>query len=155
MWPLIIRPPLFDSDILATAVPAQPTNCQLLSLVPSSFSSLNVNDTPPQPGYIYTILSFFFKLSAFCLPSSPLSLSLHPFSFSIRQEGPGEWTSLDSEVLMREDEICGTTNPTPHQVLLDARFELPFGMQPCTNTLVCSHRVPQGSTEPQSQKTGL
>ncbi|KAM9810570.1 protein unc-13 homolog B-like [Neosynchiropus ocellatus] len=42
------------------------------------------------------------------------------------QEGPGEWTSLDSEVLMREDEICGTTNPTPHQILMDARFELPF-----------------------------
>ncbi|CAB1428202.1 unnamed protein product [Pleuronectes platessa] len=50
-------------------------------------------------------------------------------SDSIRQsdeEGPGEWTSLDSEVLMREDEICGTSNPTPHQVLLDTRFELPF-----------------------------
>ncbi|XP_034027064.1 protein unc-13 homolog B-like isoform X5 [Thalassophryne amazonica] len=42
------------------------------------------------------------------------------------QEGPGEWTSLDSEVLMREDEVCGTANPTPHQVLLDTRFELPF-----------------------------
>nr|XP_046241888.1 protein unc-13 homolog B-like [Scatophagus argus] len=42
------------------------------------------------------------------------------------EEGPGIWTSLDSEVLMREDEICGTTNPTPHQVLLDTRFELPF-----------------------------
>ncbi|KAI4821142.1 hypothetical protein KUCAC02_029090, partial [Chaenocephalus aceratus] len=25
-----------------------------------------------------------------------------------------------------EDEICGTSNPTPHQVLLDTRFELPF-----------------------------
>ncbi|KAF0034323.1 hypothetical protein F2P81_014389 [Scophthalmus maximus] len=42
------------------------------------------------------------------------------------EEGPGEWTSLDSEVLMREDEVCGTANPTPHQVLLDTRFELPF-----------------------------
>uniref|UniRef100_A0A672IHE8 Unc-13 homolog Ba (C. elegans) n=1 Tax=Salarias fasciatus TaxID=181472 RepID=A0A672IHE8_SALFA len=42
------------------------------------------------------------------------------------EEGPGEWTALYSEVLMREDEICGTSNPTPHQVLLDARFELPF-----------------------------
>lgn len=29
---------------------------------------------------------------------------------------------------MKEDEICGTTNPTSHQVLLDTRFELPFGM---------------------------
>ncbi|KAF3851484.1 hypothetical protein F7725_013256 [Dissostichus mawsoni] len=42
------------------------------------------------------------------------------------EEGPGKWTSLDSEVLMQEDEICGTSNPTPHQVLLDTRFELPF-----------------------------
>ncbi|XP_068077513.1 uncharacterized protein unc13ba isoform X2 [Danio rerio] len=42
------------------------------------------------------------------------------------EEGPGEWTLLDSEVLMKEDEIYGTKNPTPHQVLLDTRFELPF-----------------------------
>ncbi|XP_034072555.1 protein unc-13 homolog A-like [Gymnodraco acuticeps] len=42
------------------------------------------------------------------------------------EEGPGKWASLDSEVLMQEDEICGTSNPTPHQVLLDTRFELPF-----------------------------
>ncbi|XP_077418627.1 uncharacterized protein LOC144049512 isoform X5 [Vanacampus margaritifer] len=42
------------------------------------------------------------------------------------EEGPGEWTCLDSEVLMREDEIFGTTKPTSHQVLLDARFEMPF-----------------------------
>uniref|UniRef100_A0A8C1S6V6 Unc-13 homolog Ba (C. elegans) n=1 Tax=Cyprinus carpio TaxID=7962 RepID=A0A8C1S6V6_CYPCA len=42
------------------------------------------------------------------------------------EEGPGEWTSLDSEVLMKEDEIYGTKNPTLHQVLLDTRFELPF-----------------------------
>ncbi|KAK2901700.1 hypothetical protein Q8A73_011446 [Channa argus] len=42
------------------------------------------------------------------------------------EEGPGEWTCLDSEVLMRENEICGTSNPTPHQVLLDTHFELPF-----------------------------
>ncbi|XP_028852215.1 protein unc-13 homolog B-like [Denticeps clupeoides] len=42
------------------------------------------------------------------------------------EEGPGDWTSLDSEVLMKADEIYGTKTPTPHQVLLDARFELPF-----------------------------
>uniref|UniRef100_A0A8C5HYM5 Protein unc-13 homolog B-like n=1 Tax=Gouania willdenowi TaxID=441366 RepID=A0A8C5HYM5_GOUWI len=42
------------------------------------------------------------------------------------EEGPGQWTCLYSEVLMRENEICGTSNPTPHQVLLDTRFELPF-----------------------------
>lgn len=38
---------------------------------------------------------------------------------------------------MREDQICGTSNPTPHQVLLDTRFELPFGMfVNCESTLV-------------------
>ncbi|KAK1174167.1 hypothetical protein AOXY_G1621, partial [Acipenser oxyrinchus oxyrinchus] len=48
---------------------------------------------------------------------------------SIRQseeEGPGEWAVLDAEVLMKEDEIYGTKNPTPHCLLLDTRFELPF-----------------------------
>uniref|UniRef100_A0A4W3K9I3 Unc-13 homolog B n=1 Tax=Callorhinchus milii TaxID=7868 RepID=A0A4W3K9I3_CALMI len=48
---------------------------------------------------------------------------------SIRQseeEGPGEWTILDAEVLMKDDEICGTKSPTPHKILLDTRFELPF-----------------------------
>uniref|UniRef100_A0A673Y0U9 Protein unc-13 homolog B-like n=1 Tax=Salmo trutta TaxID=8032 RepID=A0A673Y0U9_SALTR len=48
---------------------------------------------------------------------------------SIRQseeEGSGEWTFLDAEVLMKADEIYGTKNPTPHRLLLDTRFELPF-----------------------------
>uniref|UniRef100_A0A8C7JM86 Unc-13 homolog Ba (C. elegans) n=1 Tax=Oncorhynchus kisutch TaxID=8019 RepID=A0A8C7JM86_ONCKI len=43
------------------------------------------------------------------------------------EEGPGEWISLDAEILMKEEEIYGTMNPTPHQVLLDTRYELPFG----------------------------
>lgn len=43
------------------------------------------------------------------------------------QEGSGEWIFLDAEVLMKADEIYGTKNPTPHRVLLDTRFELPFG----------------------------
>ncbi|XP_062870768.1 protein unc-13 homolog B [Trichomycterus rosablanca] len=42
------------------------------------------------------------------------------------EEGSGEWATLHSEVLMKADEIYGTKNPTPHQVLLDTRFELPF-----------------------------
>ncbi|XP_029625385.1 protein unc-13 homolog B-like isoform X1 [Salmo trutta] len=48
---------------------------------------------------------------------------------SIRQseeEGSGDWTFLDAEVLMKADEIYGTKNQTHHQVLLDSRFELPF-----------------------------
>lgn len=28
---------------------------------------------------------------------------------------------------MKADEIYGTKNPTPHRLLLDTRFELPFG----------------------------
>lgn len=43
------------------------------------------------------------------------------------QEGSGDWTFLDAEVLMKADEIYGTKNPTPHRLLLDTRFELPFG----------------------------
>ncbi|KAJ1211448.1 hypothetical protein NDU88_006808 [Pleurodeles waltl] len=42
------------------------------------------------------------------------------------EEGPGEWSALEAEVLMKDDEICGTKNPTPHKILLDARFEMPF-----------------------------
>ncbi|TWW60141.1 Protein unc-13 -like protein B [Takifugu flavidus] len=69
------------------------------------------------------------------------------------EEGPGHWVSLDSEVLMKEGEICGTTNPTPHQVLLDARFELPFGLprgsafQPplISNRISCHSRYRQAA----------
>ncbi|XP_046717364.1 uncharacterized protein LOC124393515 [Silurus meridionalis] len=42
------------------------------------------------------------------------------------EEGLGDWTFLHSEVLRKADEIYGTNNPTPHKVLLDTRFELPF-----------------------------
>ncbi|XP_062822574.1 uncharacterized protein LOC100565343 [Anolis carolinensis] len=42
------------------------------------------------------------------------------------EEGPGEWSTLEAEVLMKGHEVCGTKNPTPHKILLDARFELPF-----------------------------
>ncbi|KAM9167977.1 protein unc-13 homolog B-like [Mergus octosetaceus] len=42
------------------------------------------------------------------------------------EEGPGEWSTLEAEVVMKHDEICGTKNPTPHRILLDTRFELPF-----------------------------
>ncbi|XP_051944200.1 protein unc-13 homolog A-like [Hippocampus zosterae] len=48
---------------------------------------------------------------------------------SIRQsneEGPGEWLTLDSQVIMTDNEICGTKDPTLHLMLLDTRFELPL-----------------------------
>ncbi|XP_007945214.1 protein unc-13 homolog B [Orycteropus afer afer] len=42
------------------------------------------------------------------------------------EEGPGEWSTLEAQTLMKDDEVCGTKNPTPHKILLDTRFELPF-----------------------------
>uniref|UniRef100_A0A8C4S6C3 Unc-13 homolog B n=1 Tax=Erpetoichthys calabaricus TaxID=27687 RepID=A0A8C4S6C3_ERPCA len=42
------------------------------------------------------------------------------------EDGPGQWVSLHAEVLMNEDEICGTRNPTQHEILLDTHFELPL-----------------------------
>lgn len=58
------------------------------------------------------------------------------------QEGSGDWIFLDAEVLMKADEIYGTKNPTPHRVLLDTRFELPFGesFQPSTFFILLSFR---------------
>ncbi|XP_055020771.1 protein unc-13 homolog A [Boleophthalmus pectinirostris] len=42
------------------------------------------------------------------------------------EEGPGQWLTLDSNVIMSENEICGTKDPTFHRLLLDTRFELPL-----------------------------
>lgn len=46
---------------------------------------------------------------------------------STLQEGPGEWLTLDSQVIMTDNEISGTKDPTFHRILLDTRFELPLG----------------------------
>lgn len=43
------------------------------------------------------------------------------------QEGSGQWLSLDAELLMRDGEVVGTKHPTGHSLLVDCRFELPFG----------------------------
>ncbi|CAB1331452.1 unnamed protein product, partial [Coregonus sp. 'balchen'] len=43
------------------------------------------------------------------------------------EEGPGQWLTLDSQVIMAENEIAGTKDPTFHRVLLDTRFEMPLG----------------------------
>lgn len=54
-------------------------------------------------------------------PEAPEGSHLPP------QEGPGEWLTLDSQVIMADSEICGTKGPTFHRILLDTRFELPLG----------------------------
>jgi hypothetical protein len=43
------------------------------------------------------------------------------------QEGTGQWLSLEAELVMRDGEVVGTKNPTGHSLLVDCRFELPFG----------------------------
>ena len=43
------------------------------------------------------------------------------------KEGEGKWLSLDAELIMRNGEPIGTQCPTDHHVLIDARFELPYG----------------------------
>lgn len=35
--------------------------------------------------------------------------------------------SLDAELVMMDGEVVGTKNPTGHSLLVDCRFELPFG----------------------------
>ncbi|XP_073978403.1 unc-13 isoform X4 [Rhodnius prolixus] len=42
------------------------------------------------------------------------------------EEGPGEWVSLDAELVMMDGEVVGTKEPTGHSLLVDCRFELPF-----------------------------
>ncbi|XP_060641180.2 protein unc-13 homolog A [Anolis sagrei] len=42
------------------------------------------------------------------------------------EDGPGVWLTLDSHVIMTDNEISGTKDPTFHRILLDTRFELPL-----------------------------
>jgi len=43
------------------------------------------------------------------------------------QDGAGQWSSMDSEIIMKNGEPIGTQGPTGHYVLLDAHFQLPSG----------------------------
>lgn len=43
---------------------------------------------------------------------------------------------------MKADEIYGTKNPTPHRLLLDTRFELPFGERPPDSSICLSACLP-------------
>lgn len=45
----------------------------------------------------------------------------------IVQDGEGDWVSLDAELEMSDGVVTGTRCPTGHYLLIDARFELPFG----------------------------
>ncbi|OWR48102.1 putative unc-13 [Danaus plexippus plexippus] len=44
------------------------------------------------------------------------------------QECGGRWVELEAQLMMRGGAVVGTTGPTGHALLLDCRFEPPFGM---------------------------
>lgn len=135
VWTAGVVPRFFIFSSLLRFIERHPSAAHPRPQLPCwRFDSQRVN-VPIFLSFVLYLLSFVFLpsllISLFLFLSVPL---FSVFCISLFQEGPGKWTSLDSEVLMREDEICGTTNPTPHQVLLDTRFELPFGMHMFTNT---------------------
>ncbi len=78
---------------------------------PSGTHSLRV-------GLVFIRLTYLYRALCLCVSCK--------MSFCT-QEGPGEWLTLDSQVIMTDNEICGTKDPTLHLVLLDTRFELPLG----------------------------
>ncbi|XP_077287918.1 protein unc-13 homolog A-like [Arctopsyche grandis] len=43
------------------------------------------------------------------------------------EEGCGRWAPLAGELVVRGSEVVGTAGATGHAILLDCRFELPFG----------------------------
>ena len=49
-------------------------------------------------------------------------------SACVLQEGEGRWYNLDADRVVENGEVKGTANPTGDSLLLDCRFELPWGM---------------------------
>lgn len=45
----------------------------------------------------------------------------------VQQECGGRWVELEAQLMMRGGAVVGTTGPTGHALLLDCRFEPPFG----------------------------
>ncbi|KAK3097666.1 hypothetical protein FSP39_011924, partial [Pinctada imbricata] len=43
-------------------------------------------------------------------------------------EGDGKWLSMDSELVMHNGRVAGSKYRTGHQILVDARFELPYDL---------------------------
>uniref|UniRef100_A0A915DFH5 C2 domain-containing protein n=1 Tax=Ditylenchus dipsaci TaxID=166011 RepID=A0A915DFH5_9BILA len=54
-------------------------------------------------------------------------LTNHHIPYSMNSGGPGKWLQVDQELETRNGETIGTTGPTGHSLLVDMRFELPFG----------------------------
>ncbi|XP_069948165.1 protein unc-13 homolog A isoform X15 [Cherax quadricarinatus] len=76
------------------------------------------------------------------------------------EEGEGRWYDLDAERVMENGEVKGTANPTGDSLLLECRFELPWGkkakerarkkaLQPVLSTGLCG----TGETDQASAST--
>lgn len=59
--------------------------------------------------------------------------------------GNGEWLQMDNELDTRNGQTVGTRGPTGHNLLVDVRLELPYGMyihsvtaSPCLPAMLCS-----------------
>ncbi|GMT01743.1 hypothetical protein PENTCL1PPCAC_23917, partial [Pristionchus entomophagus] len=52
-----------------------------------------------------------------------------PLTSIVYSQAPGEgkWLQIDHELETRNGQTVGTFSPTGHALLVDARFELPFG----------------------------
>lgn len=47
------------------------------------------------------------------------------------EAGPGKWLQIDQELETRNGQTVGTSRPTGHSILVDVRFELPYGLYQC------------------------
>ncbi|XP_065171080.1 protein unc-13 homolog A-like [Atheta coriaria] len=55
-------------------------------------------------------------------------LPLQGIPYTTNQAEAAKWLSLDAELVMRDSEVVGTKNPTGNSLLVECRFELPFGV---------------------------
>lgn len=75
--------------------------------------------------------AFVYSQEWVSVPTNMNSLHINLFLIVIfsccAQEGCGRWFPLAGELVVRGSEIVGTAGATGHAILLDCRFELPFG----------------------------
>lgn len=79
---------------------------------------------------------------ALCIINSYLSPAhivryYQSYRFASSQEGGGQWMSLDAEQIMENGVVVGTRNPTGDYLLIDCRFELPYGTFPNGSPFFC------------------
>lgn len=45
--------------------------------------------------------------------------------YRLYQVGDGRWLSIDTELVIKDGEICGTHTPSGHRILIETHFEPP------------------------------